>query len=357
MIDWAYVAVPFLVLPIVLLFRFVGCGNFTGSDAAPGPATGANSTAPPDYDKYLMNVTPNPGPLKDASQVSKDDIIGYWRLVDDPSSPVAVDAKGFQNGTYVQGTEIAPQMPDANKLGGSEAAPGILVTGQPSLIDATTNDKKVMCRLFQGGYVIVPYKDGLYDGFAAGNFTIECWINVKWSQATKGYQHTLFFTGGHYQSPTEFAAQHNRLRVYADESNLWKVDVYPNPTPPHPDPLPVVLSTDVLVTFGATTHLVVTLKKNAQALIEVSLWINGQNTQSDMNRSPATIVDCASPLGAPLLIGVTNTSPVDPQLTPTTVVPTQPILSEIQEVVLYRRALSGPEILTHYRLNSPTGGY
>ena len=345
MIDWAYVAVPILVLPIVLLFRFVGCTPFSGQTGA--SQTGNGNTVPtgpiqlpgpPDYRNYLMGVTPNPGTLKDPSPVSPNDIIAYWRLVNQPSSGLAADEKGIYNGNYVQ------------------VPGGILTTLVPSLINATPNDRKDSCSNFQGGYVEVPYKDGLYDGLAAGDFTIECWINAQWNQSTPIGQRTLFFAGGHYQSPSEFAAQYNVFRVYADESNHWKVDVYPNPTPIKPTPTPVILKPDISVTFGATTYLVVTLQKNALGLIDVFLWINGQKLSSSAT-SNTSLLDCAAPIGAPLLIGVANDSTADPQLASSTVIPTQPILSEIQEVVFYRRALTQAEITTHYELNSPTGGY
>ena len=39
MIDWAVVLTPLLVLPIVLLFRFIGCGELHGAPEETIPPT------------------------------------------------------------------------------------------------------------------------------------------------------------------------------------------------------------------------------------------------------------------------------------------------------------------------------
>ena len=64
--DWAFLLVPFLVLPIVLLFRFVGCGSFGAADApevSPGPVH-------PRYRDYIMAAANNPGPVKNPTAVA-----------------------------------------------------------------------------------------------------------------------------------------------------------------------------------------------------------------------------------------------------------------------------------------------
>ena len=332
MIDWTYVAVPFLVLPIVMLFRFVGCPAFTGSDAPSPPGTPVPGE-PPNYSDYLLGVTS--GTVKDGVPATPADIIAYWRLVNQPVSGVAADEVHGHDGTFV------------------EVTGGIFYAGKPSLITATEDDRKDTCSDFEGGYVIVPYKDGLYENMAQGNFTIECWLHPQWNQSPKAALHTLFYAGGHYQSPTQFAAQQNGLHIYADENNGWQVDILPNPSPHDGSQVPPKPPMAPNVIFNIPTHLVVVLRKNASALTDIELWMNGYQAFAVKD----ALVALAVPLGAPLLIGVANGSTVDPQLAAATVTPINPFQGEIQEVVLYRRALTAKEILTHYRLNSPTGGY
>src|SRR5450631_3969026 len=95
MIDWAFVLTPLLVLPIALMFRFVGCTSFSAADA-PTPVD-----KPPRYRDYIMAVPGNPGTVKNPGvKPNAADVIGYWRLVD-AASTVAKDEKGFQDGAYV----------------------------------------------------------------------------------------------------------------------------------------------------------------------------------------------------------------------------------------------------------------
>ena len=99
MTEWIIVLTPLLVLPIVLLFRFVGCG---GPELSNEPVTQQVPAGPPRYRDYILPdpENSNPGTVKNAFVVPKaGDVIAYWRLVDDFGT-VAIDEKGFQHGTY-----------------------------------------------------------------------------------------------------------------------------------------------------------------------------------------------------------------------------------------------------------------
>src|SRR5512135_3577136 len=138
MTEWAVVLTPLLVLSIVLLFRFVGCGLDVVGQAPPKP---------PDYRKYILGDPNNPGEvLHPKVKPNGADVTAYWRLVDDASATAAKDEKGFQDGNYRTSTD-----PDT--------VPGDFVTGQSSLI---LSDPGVMGRLFNGGYVLVPAKSNLF---------------------------------------------------------------------------------------------------------------------------------------------------------------------------------------------------
>src|ERR1700730_6402710 len=98
MTEWAFIMTRILVLPIVLLFRFVGCGTML--TIQPDPNTG-----PPRYRDYILAEPNNPGVVKNAGVVpNKADVIAYWRLVDASTNTVASDEKYFQDGTYTQST-------------------------------------------------------------------------------------------------------------------------------------------------------------------------------------------------------------------------------------------------------------
>ena len=88
---WLLLLTPLLVLPIVTLFRFVGCG------------TVLDLSEPVDnlsYPKYLLGDSKDVATQKNPGvHPKKADIIGYWRLVDAEGNP-AKDEVGFQNGLY-----------------------------------------------------------------------------------------------------------------------------------------------------------------------------------------------------------------------------------------------------------------
>jgi hypothetical protein len=147
MIDWAFVLTPILVLPIVLLVRFVGCSSFSAGDSPP-------PDKPPRYRDYIMTVSNNPGPVPHPdTKPNAANVVGYWRLVDSPGSTVAKDEKGFQDGTYVATPAGLPAVPPTSTDAGSEAAPGTIVTGQTGLIGSDP----ALCRLYIGGHVEFPF--------------------------------------------------------------------------------------------------------------------------------------------------------------------------------------------------------
>src|SRR5689334_9764428 len=129
MTEWAFLVTPLLLLPIVLLFRFVGCGTLLTLDDDV-------SNDPPRYRDYIMGEPNNPGVVKNDKVVpNKDDVIAYWRLVDAPTSKVAKDEKGFQDGTYTKTPQSLPEQPPTPETAGSESASGSFFTDHFSLID------------------------------------------------------------------------------------------------------------------------------------------------------------------------------------------------------------------------------
>ena len=314
MSDWAFVLTPLLVLPLVLLFRFVGCPDF-GTTTAP---VDAPVQKPPRYRDYIMGAPNNPGVVKNDKVVPNPaDIIAYWRLVDAPADMVAKDEKGVLHGTYV---ETAP----TNAVKPSEASQGKFFTGQNSLI---TSDPTVMCRIFAGGHVLVKADSRLY----SDEFTIEAWVDPQWGVGSAGYEHTLFDVGGFYTAPFQTSPGFHGFRVYADADGRWQVTLrngsLMNPAPKVP--------------LGGRSHVAVTVQKDGGDT-KVTIYVNGKPAAF------GALGFYSKPEGATLFIGVGNAtaSPANPA------VPVTTALSKIQEVVLYRKALSAEEIENHALINA-----
>jgi Concanavalin A-like lectin/glucanases superfamily len=322
MIDWAFVLTPLLVLPIALMFRFVGCSSFSAAPDAPPP-----DDKPPRYRDFIMAVPGNPGTVKNPGvKPNAADVIGYWRLVDAAASTVAKDEKGFQDGAYVATPGGLTAVPPTSTDAGSEGSPGTIVTGQPGLI---TTDPGAMCRFYNGGHVEIPYKSGLY----TDDFTLEAWVEVQWGPMTTGFDHILFSAGGHYSRPfTGEPPTFVGFTLRADRDNRWQVFASPH--------LGQVFSAPPMVPVNGPTYIALTVKLDGGQRL-VTLYVDGKQF------GPEGIGFYSRPDGAPLVIAVGNSdsSPSDP------VAPTNPMIARVQEVVLYRRALSLEEVENHFALN------
>jgi hypothetical protein len=134
MIEWYVALTPLLVLPILLLFRFVGCDIVFG-------LTGGS------YGELLLNVS---------------SLVAYWRLGDLNDDPQAKDEKGLHHGVYGEPPATGPNPP-------SQAGSGEARQGEPGLIKGETERKSVD---FQGGYVVVPFASALN----TPSFTVEAWV-------------------------------------------------------------------------------------------------------------------------------------------------------------------------------------
>ena len=342
-ILWTFLLAPLLVLPILLLFRFVGCGLDvvgTGSPAEQPPAQPPPPPAslpppsqpsqpsqppsdgkPPNYRDYIMGESTT-GTPKHPIKPNKADVIGYWRLTDPAGSTVAKDEKGFQDGTYVSGTALLNVNPTAG-IGGSEAAPGD-IEGKPGLI---VSDPAALGRSFKGGFVRVPFKPDLY----TDEFTIEAWILPP--ALRPNYEHILFDCGGRYALPGS-TARDRGFRVFEDRAGHWQVRVAIGATDVYVSP-PLVPRPD-------RSHFALVMQNSGAAgAKQLMIYVGGKLTVSE------TLPSYARPDNVPLFIGVENTT--------TTVagnpVFRHPFMSQIQEVVLHKKPLSADEIENHVDIN------
>jgi hypothetical protein len=283
-----------------------------------------------------MGEPNNPGKVKNPNVVpNKADVIAYWRLVDLPTSKVAKDQNGFQDGSYRETPQSLPEQAPTPATAGSESASGRLYHHRTSLIDSDTSSQ---CHIFSGGYVFVPFKPDLY----TDEFTIECWLEATWTVGT-GYEHTLFSAGGFYRVPLSPTTQstYQGFRIFADRDNQWQAQFFSSTPSTSSGNL---FTSPPLVPRNGKTHLAVTVQKDPANVSHriVTLFIDGKVAALQNGGFYAL------PNGAPLLIGVGDSAhPLDansPQ-------PFQPVLSPLQEVVLYRKALSTEEIFNHVDIN------
>jgi len=345
--GWAVVLTPLLVLPLVLLFRFVGCGlNVVGQGEPdiplpprkdPPPATPTPPlvptpvTTPPNYRMYILGEWPNPGAVKNPSVVPNGaDVIAYWRLVDAANAGVAVDEKKFQNGAYQSGQTLPAIAPTTTTPGSTGRNPANFVDGQDSLIDS---DPGVKGRRFEGGHVLVDYKPGLY----TDTFTIEAWIRAD--AFDPDFEYVLFDAGGNYALPGGGASANRGFRVFVNRQKGWQVQLAPGNTP--------LFGSGPIVPLGARTHVAVTVDDivivSGGVEKAVSLYVDGKLVAP----SPVTVLAYNRPDNAPLFIGVENENQ-NPAQTPRL---RRPLIARIQEVVLHKKALSLAEIENHVDIN------
>ncbi len=168
MIDGFVLFVPLLILPILFLFRFIGCAKFSGTDYSGSGSSGSGSPAStPSYESQV---------------IAEPSLLAYWRLGEaaplPPPAPTLKakdDApKGLNIGDYVEvaaspGTNLS-QGPLTGKANRGAPNPGLLHSEPTS----TSVD-------FEGGYVRVPNFGTVMATYPS--FTIEAWVLPKTWQA------------------------------------------------------------------------------------------------------------------------------------------------------------------------------
>lgn len=300
MTELVLLLTPLLVLPVVLLFRFVGCAEIAGlEDPAPVPAP-----AP-----VPQPVIPN---YRDIVMQDKADIIGYWRLTDPYNE--AFDETGKHNGSYRESKR-------------DEVIPGEFITF-PSLVPTKPT---VSCRFYNGGYVIVPAHSNLF----TLEFTIEAWVRPDFGS---GEEHTVFQAGGFYRAPFQPSPAYHGFRIFATAGRAWQVELAP---------AGAVFTMPPLVPLGKDpTHLAVSVKRATPSTMRLVLYINGKSA-----RDIGGLQFYQEPAGAPLLMAVqgkeADPASLESQSDPAVALP---LRGALQEVVLYRTVRTPEQIDAHFKL-------
>ena len=154
MTDWFVLLTPLLVLPIFLLFRFVGCDALFKLE----PVSPVQPPVP--YDQLVT---------------SEPSLVAYWRLGEQNNDPQAHDETGAHPGLYGQ---PAPTSANIN----SQGATGEVLQGQPGVRDPASAHTSVD---FEGGYVALAFDPALN----TASFTIEAWVFPGAWEA--GFDHTV----------------------------------------------------------------------------------------------------------------------------------------------------------------------
>jgi hypothetical protein len=291
---WIYFAVPLSILPLVMLFGFVGCGLHS------------EGTAPPETPE-----TPTPDPYHTVIEKTPE-LVAYWPLGESEGT-TAHDAvgpapDGSHPGKYKNWT--APPDP----VLGADAANGVLTLGQPGLIP---NDPSRQSIAVDGGYVEVPF-DGALN---TPKFTVEAIVQTGWDDtAVPAYRLVL-------ASREEVGAAVNirGLTLFANPTNHWEarigIDTPAAAAAPAGDPPILLGKTEFLaVTYDGTT---------------LALYVDG-NLRGSVQPGPLYAPNSSRPL----YIGARE----DP-----TGAPIYPFKGQLQEVAYYSRALSADEILAHMK--------
>ena len=299
MLELLFILTPLLVLPIILLFRFVGCAQIAGLDDAPPTPAPVPIPPPPVIPNYRDIV------MKDAAG-----IIGYWRLVDQFNE--AFDETGKHAGSHRTSTD-----PDV--------APGEFILGQNSLVQTKP---AVACRFYNGGYVVIPPHPDLF----TDEFTIEAWVRPDFGA---GQEHTVFHAGGFYRRPFETNPAYHGFRIYATAARTWQVDLTASAA---------VLPAPPLIPAGVfPTHLAVSVQRATPSTTRVALYIDGKLAAEN-----STLPFYPRPDGAPLLMAArgeeSEPSDLEAKGQPNI---SSPLRGALQEVVLYRTVRTLSQIKAH----------
>jgi hypothetical protein len=336
-------SIPVILLGIVGMLCFVGCALATGGI----PATPFSEYS----DQTVLN---NPA------------IMAYWplndqRMITDSPAP-ALERQSNIPSSYID-MATAPELypwtdftvqnsPDPDVL--SAAAPGTVAFNQPGLVKGDAVAPAIPsviqpCVVVNGCYVEAPFVPKLLAGTA---FTIEAWVRVGWSASDPSNPNDpnpdawRFVVEGRDFPGKGFAlfakTEDNSPGVYR-----WAGIVGTGATG-----FTTVTSSELTITLSSggmpTDPVYLALTFDGQML---TLFVNGEQ-QGQMPAPSAYVPNTTQPIwigaGAPFV----PRRPTQPAGMPGS--PLFPFVGAIQDVALYRTALTASDISTHFRNGNGT---
>jgi hypothetical protein len=324
-IDWSFVLAPLVVLPVVWVFRFVGCASFGTADSpapsVPGVPVVPPVVTPPSYPDYILGKAGGTGTLPNPLVVPNPAlVVGYWRLVDGPASGQATDEKAGHHGAY-RGDSSTDSSPVPTTR---------IAANQPSLLLPTAGE---LGRNFTGGYVLVPWAPAL----ATAEFTFEAWVRPQgWVPTDAGRRRLVTFGGDYRDSPAAPSRDHG----FVIEQDNGQLRARVARGDGRAQTLAAVLPAGV-------AHVALTVQK-----------ISGPNDRRRatlyLNATAIRVLEFdgyVMPSGVPLLLA-SGPNPDDPRGTFTS---RAPWTGRVQEVVLHSTALTAAELANHVAINTNAG--
>jgi hypothetical protein len=327
------VLIPVVLLAIVVTLCFAGCGLDTQGIAAPAFTTYSGTTV-----------------LGNAS------VVAYWPLSEAADNVPAIDRTANpDNGQYIDPTTTPAIYPwpafsvgnDPNPNVLSAAAPGSIGFAQPGIVagDAVQpgNDPTIItpCLAVNGCYVNVPFKSKINP---PKSFTVEAWVRVDWTKTdTSAWRFVL--DARDFNPCTGFGllarADDNQPGVYHWQAIIGNGGTgTAGFTLATSDDPPITLN-DSSLPSGITYHLVVTYDGPSKTLI---LYVDGEQRGPKVNNAVYK-----PNIKRPLWIGAGGTYvPLRPQASGVLAGPLFPFDGAIQDVAIYKTALTSDVVLTHY---------
>lgn len=314
MSDWYFLLAPVVVvLTVLLLFRFVGCTSFGTADDM---SYTVKPTGEPDYPATILG---------------EPDLVSYWRL-QEPSTTVAGDTaedkKGVNNGKYKAGpiptNSLHPESP-----AGPDGTPHLGVT--PGLLELGQQSTSLRVN---GAYVEVPFSPSL----ALSSFTIEALVFPEWDKndpqesTGSGFYRAVIGLTGDGPAPYAFG-----FAIYAgpeDPANnnytpTWQVSMGDGTTSVR---VKSATSAMALVDFQHTTYLGLTFDGTKLNLFVVVRGIDFDDPKVHPLKDATVAYSPNTNPANSLVIGADRN--------PGGGLPLYPFHGRIQEVAVYRKALT-----------------
>ena len=330
------VLLPVVLLGIVTLLCFTGCGLDT------------SGTGSPPFTKY-----------SDTTVLANPAVVAYWPLSETGDNLPAVDSTpNPDNGQYIDQTTLPAiypwpaytinNTPNPDIL--SDAASGSIAFAQPGIVagDAVqpSDDptKRTPCLVVNGAYVNVPFNAMNNKKNPPTSFTVEAWVRVDWDKSAP-HAWRAVLDSRTFNPCTGFAiiarADDNAPGVYH-----WMAVVGNGGTGAAGFTFatsddPQITLNDPSMPAGVTYYIAVTYEGPSQTLI---LFVDGEQRGPKIN--PAVYVPNTT---NPLWIGAgVPYVAMRPQAPDVLAAPLIPFVGAIQDVAIYNAALASDVILKHY---------
>jgi hypothetical protein len=334
------VLIPVILLAIVTVFCFVGCG-------------------------FSVHGLPGFTKYSDTTVLANSAVVAYWPLSETGDNLPAADrtSPNPNNGQYIDPTTLPAIYPwpafsinnPPNPNIESADAPGTIAFAQPGIVPGDTVQpaddptKRTPCLVVNGCYVNVPFNARINP---TTSFTVEAWVRVDWDQnAPHAWRAVL--DARDFNPCTGFAiiakADDNQPGIYHWLAVVGNGGTGAAGFTSATSDDPPITPNDPSMPNGVTYYLAVTYDGPSQTLI---LFVDGEQRGPKVNPATFTYLTPPNRYGsAPAYL----TSRLRPQAPGVLAGPLFPFVGAIQDVAIYNAALTSDVILTHYHNGNGIG--